>query len=203
MQKTFALLIRDSFVRPRDAARYLLSLNLPNNVLLQAAILRSVLSVLAWALMSMTMISMSTDVVLPEDIPPLINVILGLVGIILTSYIVVQFARLLGVKINLATSATVYIWFGLLESAMMIVILLAMYLFGSSMALLFIGAAFWGIWAMALFWSEVLGGKNVFVALPVIIGASLITVTLLGLLVGAFGLSYDESPQRTESSSNV
>lgn len=194
MPLPFRQLIRDSFLKPRDAARALLRLNLPDAVLLQGALLSGIMSVIALIAVYNSLATISPDVRAPYVPMIVADVTLSFLTVFVTSAMVVVLAKGVKADVSFRQSLTFYIWFGLIESSLMIAISLALILLGPVGILSFLAAGLWGIWAMGSFWTVLLQRDGYFTGLLVIILASLIAVTILSILAGVLNLPIMELP---------
>jgi len=190
----FGQLVRDSLLKPRDAARALLGVSLSDAVILQGALLSGILSVIALIAVYTSLATISPEVQAPHVPMIFADVTLAVLTVFVTSFVVVVLAKGVNADVSLRQSLTFYIWFGMVESGMMIAISLALFLLGPVGILSFLAAGVWGIWAMGLFWTILLQRDGYFTGLLVIILASLIAVTILSILAAALNLPVMELP---------
>ncbi len=192
MPQNAANFLRSGFLRPRAVARYLIDLKFSNDSIIQAALLGSVLSALTWAILPLVFEKYHLQLPVNKQLPLFMDLGLGLAAIFLTSHIVMLLARSIGVQIGFRASITIYIWFGILESCLMLCLMALVYVVGPLAVILFIPAGFWGIWALGCYWSELLQRPGFFTGLALIIVASLISSAILLGVVGVFDQSIPE-----------
>ncbi len=182
----FTDLVRLSVTRPQEAARLVLSLRPTNAVILQGALLLAILSVLLRDALVAYTTSFSPDPVAVIYPPVYIDLAEQFFGVYLVSYLTVFLARIFGISIPFARSATIYIWYNLMLSIAGFVMVGGFLLLGGLGLVLSMAIGGWAIWAAAHFWAVLMGSDKLFfgfllAVVPVILG-SVITVMLAGML---------------------
>ena len=188
MPKPFMQLARESFFQPRTAAPSLIGLNLPRDVIAQAVLLLAVLTVLSQYLL-FTFINLQLPGAWIVEFPvPVGDVALQFVGAYVVSQIVVMMARGLQIEVRFTDAMVVYLWFNLLMVLLLTAMIVAAFVIGPVSFILILFTIFWGPYAMAVFWAELLQTKNLFLGfvvavLAILIGSaiSVIAASILGL----------------------
>ncbi|MEE9455155.1 MAG: hypothetical protein V3V13_12365 [Paracoccaceae bacterium] len=194
MPQNVAHFLRSSFLRPRIVARHLIDLRFSNDIIAQGAVLAAVLSALTWAILPLVFARYDLELPVNNTLPLSVDLAFSFGAIFLTSHIVMLLARSTGVPVNFRASVTIYIWFGILESALMLCLAAFLYALGPLSAILFIPAAIWGIWALGSYWSELLQHPGFFMGLALIIIASLINSAILLAVIEVLNLPIEELP---------
>ena len=185
-------LARESFFRPRTAAPYLLGVNLSRNVIMEAALLLAVLTILSQYLLFNFIQTQAAEEWTVKFTMPMVDVIVQFVNAYIASQIVVLLARGMRVKITFTDAMTVYLWFNFLLVVLLTLMILTSALFGAFGLFIVLFTAVWGPYALAVFWSHLLRTKNLFLGFTVTIVAFLIASAISVLVVNILGLPVME-----------
>ena len=185
-------LARESFFRPRTAAPKLIGLNLSRNVIIQAAMLLAVLTVLSQYLLFVFVQTQATDIWKVSFSMPLIDVAVQFVTAFFVSQIVVILARGIRIEVAFSDAMAVYLWFNFLLVVLLAVMILASFLIGAAGMIFILFTIVWGPYCLAVFWSELLGTKNLFLGFVVAIVAFLLASAISVIVVGFLGLPVME-----------
>ena len=186
MPNTFVDLVRKSFFRPREAARYVADLNLTRPVIAQAVLLLAILTVI---MQYFLLVVMASTALIPTEVVfnlPIGDILFQAAGAYLTSYIVVLLARAAGITVAFEASIAVFIWFNMLMLVLMGLMLLTFYLLNAASLIIIMFSIVWLPVALTLYWSELLKTQNLFLAFVVpvvaILLASAISVVVAAIL---------------------
>lgn len=185
-------LARESFFRPRTAAPHLIGLNLSRNAILQAALLLAVLTVLSQYLLFVFIQAQTTDVWTVKFSVPLVDVAMQFANAYIASQIVVLLARGIRVNVAFSDSIVVYLWFNFLLVILLSAMIAASFLFGFVGVILVLFTILWGPYALAVFWSELLGSTNLFLGFVVAVVAFLIASAISVIVASILGLPVME-----------
>ena len=185
-------LARESFFRPRTAAPKLIGLNLSRNVIIQAAMLLAVLTVLSQYLLFVFVQTQATDIWKVSFSMPLIDVAVQFVTAFFVSQIVVILARGIRIEVAFRDAMAVYLWFNFLLVVLLAVMIFASFLIGAAGMIFILFTVVWGPYCLAVFWSELLGTKNLFLGFVVAIVAFLLASAISVIVVGFLGLPVME-----------
>ena len=185
-------LARESFFRPRTAAPYLLGVNLSRNVIMEAALLLAVLTILSQYLLFNFIQTQAAEEWTVKFTMPMVDVIVQFVNAYIASQVVVLLARGMRVKITFTDAMAVYLWFNFLLVVLLTIMILTSALFGAFGLLIVLFTAVWGPYALAVFWSNLLRTKNLFLGFTVTIVAFLIASAISVLVVNILGLPVME-----------
>ena len=188
-------LARESFFRPRTAAQHLIGLNLSKDVILQAAMLLAVLTVLSQYLLFVFFQSQVPEVGTLTFSAPFVDVAIQFVNVYIVSYIVVLLARGIRINVDLSDAIVVYLWFNFLLIVLLTVMISATFLFGLVGSILIFFIILWAPYTIAVFWSKLLGSENLFLGFVIATVAFLITSAISIVVVGALGLPVMEITQ--------
>lgn len=185
-------LARESFFRPRTAAPHLIGLNLSRNVLIEAALLLAVLTILSQFLLYTFIQTQATEAWTVKFSVPLVDVAVQFVNAYIVSQIVVLLAR--GIRVNVAFSdaMAVYLWFNFLLVVLLAVMILTSALFGAFGMFIVLFTIVWGPYTLAVFWSHLLGTKNLFLGFVVAVVAFLIASAISVIIASILGLPVME-----------
>ena len=186
------VLARESFFRPRTAAPHLIGLNLSRDVIIQAAMLLAVLTVLSQYLLFVFVQAQATDIWKVKFSVPLVDVAIQFVNAFIVSQIVVLLARGIRVNVSFSDSIVVYLWFNFLLVILLSAMIAASFLFGFFGFILILFTVLWGPYALAVFWSELLGSKNLFLGFVVAVVAFLIASAISVIVASILGLPVME-----------
>lgn len=185
-------LARESFFRPRTAAPYLLGVNLSRNVIMEAALFLAVLTILSQYLLFNFIQTQAAEEWTVKFSMPVVDVMVQFVNAYIASQIVVLLARGMRVKITFTDAMTVYLWFNFLLVVLLTIMILTSALFGAFGLFIVLFTAVWGPYALAVFWSNLLRTKNLFLGFTVTIVAFLIASAVSVLVVNILGLPVME-----------
>ena len=185
-------LARESFFRPRTAAPHLIGLNLSRDVIIQAAMLLAVLTVLSQYLLFVFVQTQATDIWKVKFSVPLVDVAIQFVNAFIVSQIVVLLARGIRVNVSFSDSIVVYLWFNFLLVILLSAMIAASFLFGFFGFILILFTVLWGPYALAVFWSELLGSTNLFLGFVVAVVAFLIASAISVIVASILGLPVME-----------
>mgnify|MGYP006935315179 CR=1 FL=1 len=185
-------LARESFFRPRTAAPHLTGLNLSRNVLIEAALLLAVLTILSQFLLYTFIKTQATDAWTVEFTMPVVDVGVQFVNAYLVSQIVVMLARGIRVNVTFSDAMVVYLWFNFLLVVLLSVMILTSVLFGPFGVFVVLFTIVWGPYTLAIFWSQLLGTKNLFLGFVVAIVAFLIAGAISVIVANILGLPVME-----------
>jgi len=185
-------LARESFFRPRTAAPYLIGLNLTRNTIVQAAMLLAVLTVLSQYLLFVFVQNQATDVWSVQFPMPLADVVVQFVTAYIVSQIVVILARAVSIDVKFRDAMAIYLWFNLLLVALLAVMIVTSFMVGAAGLIIILFTIVWGPYCLAVFWSELLQTKNLFMGFFVGMVAFLLATAISAVLVGVLGLPVME-----------
>lgn len=188
MSKSLPHLIRDGYRRPREAARYLLDLDLQPSVIVQAALLLVIINTLSLVLLYNAMERYSPEPIQIIQPPLLIGAFVQLLFVAICSYVVKLLSPAFGNKVSFAQSATIFIWFNLLQLCGAMAALFVVMIFGLLAFFVPIIPMVWTIWALGKYWAELVENKSNFIGFLLVVVAILITLPILGVLVSLLGL---------------
>jgi hypothetical protein len=164
-----------TLVKPREAARSVLRLGLPVEVLLQAAVavtcLGMILGYVALRFNSARLDAMSAFVLGN----PLLGAVIQFAVLLLIVGAIVKVGRTFGGTGDLAGALAVVVWLDTVMLAVQAAQVLALLLLPPLATLLAIAAILWILWAMASFVGELHGFENTMVVL----GGVILTMTLM------------------------
>lgn len=185
-------LARESFFRPRTAAPNLIGLNLSRNVIAEAAMLLAVLTVLSQYLLFVFVQNQASDIWRIEFSMPLIDVGVQFITAFIVAQVVVILGRGIKVEIAFSDAMAVYLWFNFLLVVLLAVMIFASFLIGAAGMIFILFTAVWGPYCLAVFWSELLGTKNLLLGLVVAVVAFLIASAISVIAVSTLGLPVME-----------
>jgi Na+/melibiose symporter-like transporter len=182
-------LVLESVVRPRAAARRVLTLDLEPALLVEAAVAVTCLGmVLGWAAFSVSpgAADALTAMILGN---PLAGAAVQLGVMLIVVVLVHRVGRALGGKGDLRGALAVVVWLNGIMVLLQAAQLVALLLFTPLAALLAAASFVWAMWAFASFVGELHG----FASTVAVLGGVLVTMTLmffgLALLLAALGLT--------------
>ncbi|OUS08285.1 hypothetical protein A9Q96_02170 [Rhodobacterales bacterium 52_120_T64] len=185
-------LARESFFRPRTAAPHLIGLNLSRNVLIEAALLLAVLTILSQFLLYTFIQTQATEVWTVKFSVPLVDVAVQFFNAYLVSQIVVMLARGIRVDVKFSDAMVVYLWFNILLVVLLSLMILTSMLLGPFGIFVVLFTIVWGPYALAVFWSQLMGTKNLFLGFVVAVVAFLIAGAILVIAASFLGLPVME-----------
>ena len=192
MPETFVDLVRYSFFRPREAAKVITRLNYPRPVITQVVLLLAVLTVLLqYFLLGFYERQSPTPVTVTFPLP-FWDIALQFGGAYLASYIVVFLARVARVNITLTASLITYAWVNFMMLILMSSALISYYVFTPVFLIILVFTLIWTPIALTVFWSELLGNKNLFLGFTIPVLAILLTSAISIILASALGLPLME-----------
>jgi len=179
---------RKSVTHPGEAARLLLTLRLGTLALVQAILALALVSViLRYLLLDFIIANTAQDLTVGEYFV-LADIFMQLVGIITAIFIILGAVRVFGMTRGFAPVATIYVWYNLLVSVASLGILATFYLFGALVVILSAAVAIWALWAMAHFWSALLGRDNLLAGLGLGVASLLLSSSVTVYLANVLGL---------------
>lgn len=185
-------LARESFFRPRTAAPHLIGLNLSRNVLIEATLLLAVLTILSQYLLYTFIQTQATEMWTVKFTMPLVDVGVQFVTAYIVSQIVVLLARGIRVNVTFSDAMVVYLWFNFLLVILLDIMILTSLLFGPFGIFVVLFTIVWGPYTLAVFWSQLLGTKNLFLGFVVAIVAFLIASAISVIVASILGLPVME-----------
>jgi len=185
-------LARESFFRPRTAAPHLIGLNLSRTVLIEAALLLAVLTILSQFLLYTFIQTRAAEAWTVKFSMPLADVAVQFVNAYIVSQIVVILARGIRVKVTFSDAMVVYLWFNFLLVVLLSVMILTSLLIGPFGMFIVLFTVVWGPYTLAVFWSYLLGSKNLFLGFVVAVVAFLIASAISVILASIVGLPVME-----------
>lgn len=185
-------LARESFFRPRTAAPHLLGLNLSRNVIIQAAMLLAVLTVLSQYLLFVFVQTQATDIWRVEFSMPLFDVAVQFATAFIVSQIVVILARGISINVTFQDAMAVYLWFNFLLVVLLALMILSSFMIGAAGLIFILFTVIWGPYCLAVFWAELLRTKNLFLGFFVGLVAFLLATVISAVVVGILGLPVME-----------
>lgn len=192
MPETFVDLVRYSFFRPREAARYITRLNYPRPVILQVVLLLAVLTVLLQYFL-LGFYERQSPTPLTATFPlPFWDIVIQFGGAYLASYIVVVLAGAAKIKVNMAASIITYAWVNMMMLILMSAALITFYIFTPAFLIIVVFTLIWTPIALTVFWSELLGGNNRFLGFIIPVLAILLTSAISIITASALGLPMME-----------
>lgn len=186
-------LVVDSLRRPRQAARQLLAIAVPDRTVIEGAVLVSAAGmVLAHAVLSLVP---EADVVGAGVLhEPLVSALVQLVAIFFLILLVVRIGRLFGGQGQFHDAAKLIVWLDLVLVMMQAVQLALLFVFPALAALVSLIAVAWMLWAFGSFVAELHGFKNVAIVLGVSILSAIFLSFAVAMLLSLLGLSTNEVP---------
>ncbi len=181
----WAGLFRLSIFRPRDAARQVVTWDLPISILLEAAVAVSCLGAVITWIGALLMPGAGDPLILFFGGMPVLIVVTQLINLVMIAALITGVGRLCGGHGTLKGAFTTIVWINtvmiLLQLAQSVVVWLI-----PPLALLVSFLLFnWVIWAMTVFIAELHGFKNIFaVAVLVFLTAMVMTFGLISVLTG-------------------
>lgn len=185
-------LARESFFRPRTAAPHLIGLNLSRKVLIESALLLAVLTILSQFLLYTFIQSQTTEVWTVKFSMPLVDVVVQFVNAYLVSQIVVLLARGVRVNVTFSDAMAVYLWFNFLLIVLLSLMILTSVMFGAFGMFIVLFTIVWGPYTLAVFWSNLLETKNLFLGFVVALVAFLIASAISVIVASILGLPVME-----------
>jgi len=185
-------LARESFFRPRTAAPHLIGLNLSRNVIIEAALLLAVLTILSQFLLYTFIQTQATEVWTVKFSMPLVDVAVQFVNAYLVSHIVVLLARGIRVSVTFSDAMVVYLWFNFLLVVLLSAMILVSVLIGPFGMFIVLFTVVWAPYAMAVFWAHLLGTENRFLGFVVALVAFLIASAISVVIASILGLPVME-----------
>jgi len=185
-------LARESFFRPRTAAPHLIGLNLSRNVLIEAALLLAVLTILSQFLLYTFIQTQAAEAWTVKFSMPVVDVAVQFVNAYIVSQIVVMLARGISVNVTFSDAMAVYLWFNFLLVVLLSVMILTSALFGAFGMFVVLFTIVWGPYSMAAFWSHLLGTQNLFLGFVVALVAFLIASAITVIVANMLGLPVME-----------
>ncbi len=192
MPTPFLNLLRESFFRPRNAARYILTLDLPRDAIVMATLLISILTVLSQFLLFTISQSLAEGAWTVTFSMPIGDVALQFISAYLVAQIVVMLARAVKSEVTFADSIAVYLWFNFLLVILLSIMVFAIYVLAGFGLLLVVFALVWLPYALAVYWAELLQTKNLFLGFVVAVVAFLIASAISVVVAGIIGLPVME-----------
>ena len=113
-------------------------------------------------------------------------------GIFLSIWATIILGRAMGAVISFPRAATTYIWFNLMLTIGSLAMLAAFYFLGGIALLVSMAVGIWALWAMAHFWSSLMGRDNLLMGLVLGVVSMLIASTITVVVVGMLGLPVME-----------
>jgi hypothetical protein len=161
-------------------------------VLIEAALLLAVLTILSQFLLYTFIQTQATEAWTVKFSAPVVDVAVQFVNAYIVSQIVVLLAR--GIRVNVAFSdaMVVYLWFNFLLVVLLSVMILTSVLFGPFGMFVVLFTIVWGPYTLAAFWSQLLGTKNLFLGFVVAIVAFLIASAISVIVASILGLPVME-----------
>lgn len=188
MSKDLSQLVRDGLLRPREASRYLLDLNLSASVIFQAALLLAVLSTLSVFFVYDLMEKYAPSPMEVVAAPLMIGVLTQLGFVISCSYVVTLLSPAFGKKVTFSDSAVIFIWFNLLQLGLSAIGLALILIFGLLAFFVPLIPLIWTFWAAGRYWAALVENDNNFIGFMLVVVAILITLPIMGLLISLLGL---------------
>ncbi len=185
-------LLRKSVTQPGEAARVLASVKLSTSEIAQAALLLALVSVVARYGLLWFLVSLSPTPAYLTDYAVWADVAMQFGGIYLAIFATVILGRAMGAMIPFPKAAATYIWFNLLVTLGSLLMLGAFYLLGGVGMLVSLAVGIWALWAMAHFWSMLLGRDNLLLGLVLGVVSILLASTITVVVVGMLGLPVME-----------
>jgi len=185
-------LARESFFRPRTAAPHLIGLNLSRNVLIEAAMLLAVLTILSQFLLYTFIQTQANEAWTVKFSMPVVDVAVQFINAFFVSQIVVLLARGVRVNVTFSDAMVVYLWFNFLLVVLLSMMILTSALFGAFGMFIVLFTVVWGPYTLAVFWSHLMGTKNLFLGFVVAIVAFLLASALSVIVAGILGLPVME-----------
>lgn len=192
MPMPFLELLRESFFRPRSAARIILSLDLSRDAIIMATLLVSILTVLSQFLLFTVSQSLAEGAWSVSFSLPVGDVALQFVGAYLVAQIVVMLARAVKAEVNFADSIAIYLWFNFLLVILLSTLVVAIYFLSGFGLLMVVATLIWVPYALAVYWSALLKTQNLFLGFVVAVVAFLIASAISVVVAGIIGLPVME-----------
>ncbi len=186
-------LVIDSLVRPRAAARRVLSAGVPEATLLQAAVMVTCLGmVLGFAALQMSpeAVDMVSAAVLGN---PFLGVVAQLAVMAVIVVLTVRIGRLFGGTGSLWGALALVVWLNAMMVAIQAVQLVALAVLPPLAAILAIATILWALWAYANFVAELHGFQNPFIVLGAVILTAIVLFFGTAMLLAILGITPQEA----------
>ncbi len=170
----------ESIVRPREAARKILRLNLPVEVVLQAAV-AVICAGMVLAYLSVRLSPGSVDPVASAIVgDPLVGALIQFFVLLVVTVLSFRVGRAFGGTGDLRQAFTLVVWLNVVLLLIQVVQVVMLVILPPLAALLAMAAIGWTLWALANFLCELHGFRNAFMVL----GGVILTVIVMFFTVG-------------------
>jgi hypothetical protein len=182
-------LVTDSLLRPRTAARRIISAGAPAAFTLEAAVLVTCVGVVlgyAALLLSPGAVDRVSAAILGR---PLIGAMVQLAALVIVVFLTVRIGRLFGGIGGFWDALALVVWLNAVMVLVQVVQLVALALAPPLAAALAIATILWALWAFANFVAELLGFKNPALVLGGVILTSIVLFFTTAMLLAILGLT--------------
>lgn len=181
-------LVIDSVVRPREAARGVMELGVPQNVVLTAAVAVTCAGlVITWAmvLMGPGVVDGVTAAIYGN---PLLSAVAEFAGMLIVAVLTARVGRALGGTGNFQDALTLIVWLNavmlLVQFAQLVLIVVAPPIAG----MIGLATLLWALWVFANFVAELHGFRNPLVVLGGVILTAIVLVFAISILFAILGV---------------
>ena len=150
--------------------------------------LLAVLTVLSQYLLFVFVQNQATDVWSVQFPMPLADVVVQFVTAYIVSQIVVILARAVSIDVKFRDAMAIYLWFNLLLVALLAVMIVTSFMVGAAGLIIIVFTIVWGPYCLAVFLSELLQTKNLFMGFFLGLVAFLLATAISPVLVRFLGL---------------
>ncbi len=181
-------MFRNGFTKPRVAARELLNRNLSTLTVLQGAVLLAILNALAFYFLFDAMVRFSPEPIEITTPPLLVSVFEQMIFIILYSFVISQLSGLFKHKVSFEQSATIFVWFNILQICATVAALLALLILGPFGLLIVFLPLIWTLWAMGHYWAELIEHERAIMGFILVLAGLFISFPILTVIVKLLNL---------------
>jgi hypothetical protein len=189
----WAQLVKDSLLRPREAARRILAAGVPAAVAVEAAVLVTCVGVVLGYL-ALMMDPDAIDVVSASILGrPLLGALVQLVALGVVVVLTVRIGRLFGGGGGYADALALVVWLNavmVLVQALQLAALAVLPLLAAAMA---IATILWALWAFASFVAELHGFRRPAIVLGVVILTGIVLFFSRAMLLAILGITPQET----------
>jgi hypothetical protein len=178
----------ESIFRPREAAKKVMRLNLPVEVVLQAAV-AVICAGMVLAYLSVRLTTGSVDPVAAAIVSdPLIGAVIQFVVLMVVTVLSFRVGRAFGGTGDLRQAFALVVWLNVVLLLIQVVQLVVLMILPPLAALLALAAIGWTLWALANFLCELHGFQNPFLVLGGVILTVIVLFFTVALMLAMLGL---------------
>jgi hypothetical protein len=182
----------DSFTHPREAARRLLDMNIPSELVLQAGV-AATCSAMVLAFVSVLLTPGTVDPISAALISRPLATAVAQFAIMIIAALVTSFAgRMFGGQGGFWGALTLIVWLNILMVAVQAVQIISILVFPPLAAMLALATLFWALWAFTAFVSVLHGFTNPMFVLGGVLLTSLVFFFALAMVLAMLGFVPQE-----------